>query len=121
MKSNIIIDKQNNQFNSNMNKINNIKSKIQTLKRQIEISKEFTNFNNIKIFLFKTTLVYLILLIIPIMLYKNKTINKNYTYIIIFCLSFIYFSHLLSFIYNLNNRNNLDINNIKWNKHKLDQ
>ena len=91
-KSDLLIKKQDKEINYNANKIQSSENDIITLRRQVEISQNQTLKRNNRLFLLKSLLVYLLILILHILLIKNKSksgpisIGSKHYLFLLFCI-----------------------------------
>ena len=76
-KTNMVMTKQNKEFEFNQQQIDDMKGNIMTVRRQVEISMDETLRRNNILFILKMIFVYLLVSIIPIMLIKNNNIDQT--------------------------------------------
>lgn len=115
-KSKLILDKQNKEKKFNGKKIKSNKNDIITLRRQIEISQNQTIRRNNKLFILKTIFVYFLILIIPILLIKNKNISNRNGIISVSLITLIFLGSILLNFYRNRNINNLNYDVRDWNE-----
>lgn len=115
-KSNIILNRQEKELKYNIDKISNMKGDMLTLRRQIEISSDQTHRRNYRIFLLKSIFVYLLMVTLPILFLKNKSISNKVSYITIISITVLFVLLMLWIFYNHKNRDNLRFNVRHWPK-----
>ena len=117
----VILNTQHKIMKENDNKIKRIKIDILTIRRQVEIDEESFRRRNNKIFLLKTTFIYLIVFCLPILLVRNKNINNQTGTYTIILISLIFFMLVLWNFYHTKNRNPLRYDLKQWNSPKKEQ
>lgn len=83
LNTNVILDKQKQEIENNLNKLDNTTGNLMTINRQLEISMDETIKRNNILTLLKIVFICLLLSFVPVMLLKNNKIDKKRAYIIL--------------------------------------
>ena len=118
-KSDFILKKQYKELKYNKSRMVNMKADVMTMRRQVEISQDVTKRRNNKTFILRATFVYLMLLIIPVMLMKNKTLDPKWAHTAIGALTVLYVLQILWVFWFWRDRNPLRVNVRHWKKPNL--